>query len=130
MASESDVIGWLAGWDALLLVEMVEEWEVRESTLGRLGLCSCMRAGGLFSGGSLLTETTLELDGEGERVEDRSWEGPGDVDLASLPRLRPRKPDKRSPPCESAIEWASSLLNWGEKEGEPLAWWSTPGMER
>ena len=65
MASESDVIGWTAGVDALLLVEMAEECEIRESTLGRVDLGSRTDGGGLPSGRSLLREPLLELDGEG-----------------------------------------------------------------
>src|SRR6266478_2602061 len=43
VASESEVIGWVG---VLLLWEMAEECEVRESTLGRLGLGSCTDGGG------------------------------------------------------------------------------------
>lgn len=69
------MIGLVAWADALLLVEMDEENEVRESTLCRTDLCSCTDAGGLPSEGLLPNESLLELDGEGERAEDRSWEG-------------------------------------------------------
>ena len=67
MASESEVIGWVVELDALLAVEMDEAWEVRESTLGRPDLCSWTDCGGLPSGGSLLSESLLELVGEGGR---------------------------------------------------------------
>ena len=74
MASESDVIGWSVWVDVLLLVETEEACEARESTLGRLDFGSFTDDGGLPSGGSLLSEVLLELDGEGVRTEDRSWE--------------------------------------------------------
>ena len=127
VASESDVIGWAAGVDALLLVEMEE---VRESTLCCLGLCCWVRAGALPSGGALLRETLLELDGEGERVGDRSWERLGDLGLPFFSRSRRRKPERRSSLRESAIECASSPLGLGEEEGESLAGCSAPGMDR
>ena len=72
MASESDVTGWATWVEALLLVETAEACEVRESTLRRPGLSSWTGDGGLPSGGSLLSETLLELDGEEEREGDRS----------------------------------------------------------
>ena len=53
---------------------MDEECEVRESMLCRPDLGSCTDAGGLPSEGSLLSESLLELDGEGERAGDRSCE--------------------------------------------------------
>ena len=80
-----------------------------------------MRTGGLPSGGALLSETLLELDGERERVEDRSWEGLRDFALLPLLRSRRRKPDNRSSLRESGIECASSLLNFGDEEGESFA---------
>jgi hypothetical protein len=76
VASESDVIGWTAGEDALLLAEMEEVWEVRESTLGRPDLVPVRMLEGYLPAGSLLSEPLLELDGEGERVGDLSWERP------------------------------------------------------
>lgn len=69
-----------------------------------------------------MRETLLELDGEGEREEDRSWERPG-FDLGFLSRRK--KPDKR---LSLGGRCASSTLNLGE--GEFLAGWSTPGTER
>jgi len=98
--------------------------------LGRVDLDSWTDAGGLPSGGSLLRETLLELDGEGERVGDGSWEISWDLGLLPLSRSRRKKPVKRPSLRESAIEWATSFLGLREGEGGSLAGWSTPGTER
>jgi len=128
VASESDVIGWTAGVDALLLVEMAEECEIRESTLGRADLGSSTDCGGLPSGRSLLKEPLLGWDREEARTGGCSW--PGDFDLACLSRSRRKKPDKRPSLRDSGIECASSLLDSGEEVGESFAGWSTGGTER
>ena len=73
MASEREVIGWAKWADGLLPVETDEECDARESMLGRPDLGSCRDLGGLPSEGSLLSESPLELEGEGERVGDCSW---------------------------------------------------------
>ena len=103
MASESEVIGW-AWADALLVVETDEVWEVRESTLRRPRLWSRTDSGGLPSEGSLPHEILLEVDGEGERVGDRSREISWGFDLAPLSRSRRKKPVKRVSLRESAVE--------------------------
>jgi len=130
VASESDVIGWTAGMDALLLVEMAEDCEIRESTLGRAGLGSSTDCGGLPSGGSVLKGPPLELDREEARTGGRSWEGPGDLDLAFLSRSRRKKPVKRPSLRDSGTECASSLFDSGEEVGESFAGLSTAGTER
>jgi len=114
VASESDVIGWTAEAEGLLLVAIDEACEVRESMLGRVDLGSRTDAGGLPSVGLLLSETPLELEGEGERVGDCSLERPRDLDLVSLSRLRRKKPVKRPSLRESANECMSTLLDLGE----------------
>ena len=129
MASESEVIGWV--WaDILLLVETAEVWEVRESTLRRPGLWPRTDPGGLPSEGSLPSEILLEVDGEGERVGDRSRETLWGFDLASLSRSRRKKPVKRLSLRESATEFVSSCLGLGDGEWESFGGWSAPGTER
>jgi len=109
---------------------MDEVWEVRESMLGRPDLGSCTDAGGLPSEGLLLRESLVELEGEGERAGDRSWERLRSLDLVSLLRSRRKKPVRRPSLRESAIECTSSCLDLGDEEGESLGGWSTPGTER
>jgi len=130
VASESDVIGWTAGVDALLLVDMAVECEIRDSTLGRADLGSCTDGGGLTSGRSLLRERLLEPDREGAQTGGCSWEGPGGLDLACLSRSRRIKPDKRPSLRDSGIECASSLFDSGEEVGESFTGWSAAGTER
>jgi hypothetical protein len=130
VASESDVIGWTAGVDALLLVEMAEDCEIRESTLGRADLGSSTDGGGLPSGWSLLKEPLVELDMEVARTGGLSWEGPGDLDLACLSRSRRKNPVKRPSLRDSGIECASSLLDSGEEVGESFGGSSRAGTER
>jgi hypothetical protein len=90
-------------------VEVEEVLEIRESTLGRPDLGSWV--GGLPSGGSLLSETLLELEGEREREEDLSRET-SDFGLGFLSRRK--KPVKRlsldepAGECESAGGWSTS----------------------
>lgn len=107
----------------LLLACVVEErLGVWESRLCRPDLDSWTEVGGLPSGGSLLSEALLELDGEQEREEDRSRET---SDLGP-PSLRRKKPGRRLD--EPGGECGSSAF--GLREGGSLGGWSTPETER